>query len=178
MTTELVKTGPGQLVVNDEDGLKIPLSQVAIAVLEQMQQKRINDFVFCATIRGTERISEAVFGRLQIPMLRAGLLDHRVVSDPQHPARRFFDTLAQASVNLQPETERGRAMIDLDRRSREPLGGQDPFGVEVQDRTDGISGATGLEAGQAVREDLGQHGDHPIRQIDARAAMAGRAVQG
>jgi integrase len=43
---------------------RVPLSKPAIAVLEQMQQKRINDFVFCATIRGTERISEAVFGRL------------------------------------------------------------------------------------------------------------------
>ncbi len=59
---------------------------------------------------------KAVFGRLQIPMLRAALLDHRVVSESQHPVRRFFDTLAQASVNLQPETEGGRAMIELANR--------------------------------------------------------------
>jgi hypothetical protein len=56
---------------------------------------------------------KAVFGRLQIPLLRAALLDPRLVSDPRHPARRFFDTLAQASVDLQPGTERGRALIDL-----------------------------------------------------------------
>jgi integrase/recombinase XerD len=35
MTTGLVKTGPGQLVVDDEDGLKNPLSPAAIAVLEK-----------------------------------------------------------------------------------------------------------------------------------------------
>ncbi len=69
------------------------------------------------------------------------------------------------------------AMIGLDRRSCETLRGQDPLRAKVQDRGHGISRATGLEAGQAVREDLGQHGDHPIRQVDAGAAMAGRAVE-
>jgi hypothetical protein len=59
---------------------------------------------------------KTVFGRLQIPMLRAALLDQRVVSDSQHPVRRFFDTLAQASVDLKPETARGRAMIELANR--------------------------------------------------------------
>jgi integrase len=43
---------------------RVPLSKPAIAILENMQKKRINEFVFFATIRGTERISEAVFGRL------------------------------------------------------------------------------------------------------------------
>ena len=63
---------------------------------------------------------KAVFGRLQIPLLRAALLDQRLVSDPRHPGRRFFDTLAQASVDLQPGTERGRALIELaNRRAQE-----------------------------------------------------------
>src|SRR5207253_739639 len=56
---------------------------------------------------------KAVFGRLQIPMLKAALLDRRVLSDPQHPTRRFLDTLAQASVDLQPESAKGRALIEL-----------------------------------------------------------------
>ena len=59
---------------------------------------------------------KAIIGRLQIPMLKAALLDHRVVSDPQHPARRFFDTLAHASIDLQPESEKGRALIELANR--------------------------------------------------------------
>jgi hypothetical protein len=56
---------------------------------------------------------KTVFGRLQIPMLKAALLDRRVLSDPQHPTRRFLDTLAQASVDLQPESAKGRALIEL-----------------------------------------------------------------
>jgi hypothetical protein len=56
---------------------------------------------------------KAVIGRLQIPMLKAALLDHRVVSDSQHPARRFFDTLAHASIDLDPASEKGRALIAL-----------------------------------------------------------------
>jgi len=59
---------------------------------------------------------KAIIGRLQIPMLKAALLDQRVVSDPQHPARRFFDTLAHASIDLQPGSEKGRALIDLANR--------------------------------------------------------------
>ena len=56
---------------------------------------------------------KTVFGRLQIPILKAALLDRRVLSDPQHPTRRFLDTLAQASVDLQPESAKGRALIEL-----------------------------------------------------------------
>ena len=56
---------------------------------------------------------KTVFGRLQIPILKAALLDRRVLSDPQHPTRRFLDTLAQASVDLQPQSAKGRALIEL-----------------------------------------------------------------
>ena len=59
---------------------------------------------------------KAVIGRLQLPMLKAALLDRRVVSDSQHPARRFFDTLAHASIDLQPDSEKGRALIELANR--------------------------------------------------------------
>ena len=59
---------------------------------------------------------KTVFGRLQIPILKAALLDRRVLSDPQHPTRRFLDTLAQASVDLQPQSTKGRALIELANR--------------------------------------------------------------
>jgi integrase len=42
---------------------RVPLSSAAMDVLTRMQAKRINEFVFPATIRGTKRISEAVMGR-------------------------------------------------------------------------------------------------------------------
>jgi hypothetical protein len=72
---------------------------------------------------------KAVFGRLQVPLLRAALLDHRVVSDPQHPARRFFDTLAQSAIDLQPDSVRGRALIDLANRLAQEI--RDGFGDDL-----------------------------------------------
>jgi uncharacterized protein DUF1631 len=59
---------------------------------------------------------KGVFGRLQIPLLRAALLKPDALSDRQHPVRRFFDTLAVAGVDLDPGTERGRGFIDLANR--------------------------------------------------------------
>ena len=52
-----------------------------------------------------------------------------------------------------------------------------PSGLNSRRALDGVPRAAGLEAGQAVREDLGKHGDDAVGQIDARAAMAGRAVE-
>ena len=72
---------------------------------------------------------KAVFGRLQVPLLRAALLDHRVVSDPQHPARRFFDALAQSGIDLQPDTARGRALVDLANRLAQEI--RDGFGDDL-----------------------------------------------
>lgn len=55
---------------------RIPLSGAAIDVLTRMQEKRINEFVFPATIRGTKRISEAVMGRLMEAMGRGDVVPH------------------------------------------------------------------------------------------------------
>jgi integrase len=55
---------------------RIPLSGAAIDVLTRMQEKRINEFVFPATIRGTKRISEAVMGRLLETMGRGDVVPH------------------------------------------------------------------------------------------------------
>src|ERR1700730_390672 len=55
---------------------RIPLSGAAIDVLARMQEKRINEFVFPATIRGTKRISEAVMGRLLETMGRGDVVPH------------------------------------------------------------------------------------------------------
>jgi hypothetical protein len=56
---------------------------------------------------------KTILGRLQIPILKAALIDWRVLADAQHSARRFFDTLAAASVNLKPEHPHDRALIEL-----------------------------------------------------------------
>ena len=56
---------------------------------------------------------KTVFGRLQIPMLKAALADASVFTQPQHRVRRFFDTLAQASVGLRPDDEHDALFILL-----------------------------------------------------------------
>jgi hypothetical protein len=56
---------------------------------------------------------KTVLGRLQIPILKAALIDRRVLADREHPARRFFDALAAASVDLHTEREHDRALIEL-----------------------------------------------------------------
>lgn len=54
-----------------------------------------------------------VFGRLQIPILKAALQDREVLSDPRHPARRFFDTLAAAALGVRPEVPHDALFIEL-----------------------------------------------------------------
>ena len=57
---------------------------------------------------------KAVFRRLQVPLLKAALLDHGVLSESRHPVRRFFEV---------QHVERTRRVVDdvrsLRRRSRE-----------------------------------------------------------
>jgi len=40
----------------------------------------------------------ALFGRLQVPVVKVGLLDRAFFSDREHPARRFLDHLASAAI--------------------------------------------------------------------------------
>lgn len=54
-----------------------------------------------------------VFGRLQIPILKAALRDREVLSDPRHPARRFFDTLAASGLGARPEVPNDALFIAL-----------------------------------------------------------------
>jgi hypothetical protein len=54
---------------------------------------------------------KAVFGRLQIPVLKAAVLDRRVLSDPAHPVRRLLENLVNAAIDLQPQSTKGAALI-------------------------------------------------------------------
>ena len=58
---------------------------------------------------------KALLGRLQIPMLKAALLDRAFFSEASHPARRLLDGLAESALGLDEEDTRGietLAMID------------------------------------------------------------------
>jgi uncharacterized protein DUF1631 len=83
-----------------------PADRVAIDVVTGVLDHVFADPYLPEPIKG-------VFGRLQIPLLRAALLQPDALSDRQNPVRRFFDTLAVAAVDLDLGTERGRAFIEL-----------------------------------------------------------------
>jgi Protein of unknown function (DUF1631) len=54
---------------------------------------------------------KAQIARLQIPVLKAAMLDRRFFSQPNHPVRRMLDAIATLSVHL-PDNEAGIARLD------------------------------------------------------------------
>jgi integrase len=102
---------------------RIPLSAAALDVLARMQEKRINEFVFPATIRGTKRISEAVMGRQMEIMGRADVVPHGFRSsfrtwagDETHFAREILEKALAHIVG--DETERAYDRGDLFEKRR------------------------------------------------------------
>jgi integrase len=70
-----VRTAPFQLMKKRIEH-RIPLSAAALNVLQRMQKERINEFIFPATIRGTERISPRVMDALMKHMGRVDGTPH------------------------------------------------------------------------------------------------------
>jgi Protein of unknown function (DUF1631) len=56
---------------------------------------------------------KALLGRLQIPVLKVALLDKSFFSSKSHPARRLIDLLAEISIGLDEDDERGGATLAL-----------------------------------------------------------------
>jgi hypothetical protein len=54
---------------------------------------------------------KAQIARLQIPVLKAAMLDRKFFSQPNHPVRRMLDAIATLSVHL-PDTEAGNARLE------------------------------------------------------------------
>lgn len=67
---------------------------------------------------------KTLFGRLQIPMLKAALIDRGVLAQPGHGVRRFFDALAAASVGLRPDIDEDARFIALANRLVADIGNQ------------------------------------------------------
>ena len=72
----------------------------------------------------------------------------------------------------------GESAVDLDGRPGES---GDRSGcavrVELHEGADGVPGVPRLEAGQAVGEDLRQHRDDEVGQVDAGPSPPGRVVE-
>jgi len=126
---------------------------------------------------------KTVFGRLQIPMLKAALLDRSVLSNPQHPTRRFLDTLAQASVDLQPGSAKGRALIELANglalRIRDNFGDDLSIFETAKAELDAYLDVERVDADQRLAEAVAQD-ERAGARCEARAALdarlAGRSV--
>ncbi len=82
------------------------LDRVTIEILSRVLDEIFDNPYLLAEIK-------TVFGRLQIPMLKAALRDRSLLSQPAHPVRRFFDTLAKASVGLRSGDARDGLFIAL-----------------------------------------------------------------
>lgn len=54
---------------------------------------------------------KAQIARLQIPVLKAAILDRKFFSQPNHPVRRMLDAIATLSVHL-PDTEAGNTRLE------------------------------------------------------------------
>ena len=126
---------------------------------------------------------KTVFGRLQIPILKAALLDRRVLSDPKHPTRRFLDSLAQASVDLEPESAKGRALIELANglalRIRDNFGDDLSVFETAKAELDAYLDVEGADVDRRLAEAVAQDERSDARR-EARAALdarlAGRSV--
>ena len=79
---------------------------VSLDIVAALLNEVFNDPYFPAEIK-------TVFGRLQIAILKATLLDPQVLANPGHRVRQFFETLASASVGLRPEDAHDALFIQL-----------------------------------------------------------------
>ncbi len=55
---------------------------------------------------------QVLLGRLQIPYLKAAILDRKLFAHRQHPARRLLDTLAEQAKGWSEESDRDRRLFD------------------------------------------------------------------
>src|SRR5690606_3254022 len=64
----------------------------------------------------------AVMARLQIPALKAALLEPSLLHDETHPARRLLNRMSSAALGTDPGSESGRALgAQIERAARHVL---------------------------------------------------------
>lgn len=64
---------------------------------------------------------QALLGRLQIPFLKAAILDKHLFAQKSHPARQLLDTMAQASMGWSEESDRDHRLYDKVKQTVESL---------------------------------------------------------
>lgn len=87
---------PGQVATMDEDTIDL------VGML----------FEFILEDRNLPTEMQVLLARLQIPYLKAAILDRRLFAHRQHPARRLLDSLADAAKGWSPESDRDHRLHD------------------------------------------------------------------
>jgi hypothetical protein len=87
---------PGQVATMDEDTIDL------VGML----------FEFILEDRNLSAEMQVLLARLQIPYLKAAILDRRLFAHRQHPARRLLDSLADAAKGWSPESDRDHRLHD------------------------------------------------------------------
>ena len=132
-------------------------------------------FEFILEDRNLPAEMQALLGRLQIPYLKAAILDRKLFAHRQHPARRLLDSLAEAAKSWSLESDRDgrlqqkvksivdRLLHDFD----DDIGIFERLCVELQDFQDAHLRRAGL-AEQRVAEST--RGREKLDQARRRAA--------
>jgi len=87
---------PGQVATMDEDTIDL------VGML----------FEFILEDRNLPAEMQVLLARLQIPYLKAAILDRRLFAHRQHPARRLLDSLADVAKGWSPESDRDHRLHD------------------------------------------------------------------
>jgi hypothetical protein len=64
---------------------------------------------------------QALLGRLQIPFLKAAILDKHLFAQKSHPARQLLDVMAQASMGWSEESDKDHRLYDKVKQTVETL---------------------------------------------------------
>ncbi len=113
-----------------EDGVQLDAEQVKQQLMAQISRLRGNRtsrmagadedtidlvamlFEFILQDRNLPAEMQALLARLQIPYLKAAILDRSMFENPQHPTRRLLDGLADVAKSWSPEADRDRRTYD------------------------------------------------------------------
>ncbi len=113
--------------VDDDEGSIETLKSTLRSQIEHVRentQSRVSDadedtidlvsmlFEYILEDRNLPSQMQALLGRLQIPYIKAGLLDRSIFSNEAHPARQLLDHLADAAKGWTRESDRGQRLLD------------------------------------------------------------------
>jgi Protein of unknown function (DUF1631) len=116
--------------------------------------------------------TRALFGRLQVPIVKAALLDRTFFSDPRHPARQLLDHLADAAVGAAHDDAYRAAFEDIARKAIDHVCADFEIDVTVFRDADRQLVAFGDRERQKAADGLSQDVAEAMRAEEAEADRA------